>query len=194
VARGQGASAQKASAGWALFLEVLTSFRRMRRADRGTGQSPLLGENTLIGGVERLARPVHEIKNASWFLRRRSLPPGLAPDQRPPSGCPELHGFLSLRLCPGAMAQDFLSWKVYGDRRARVKKKWCSRHPCTFLPGRNLLLFIQTRHPADIWFQISPEIQENPREWFLYTTPPPDWQDWRAHPSWTYLRRYKRGL
>ncbi|HEX7371371.1 MAG TPA: hypothetical protein VF372_01035 [Thermodesulfobacteriota bacterium] len=50
MARGQGPSAQKASAGLALFLEALTSFRRMRRADRATGRSPLQGENTFIGG------------------------------------------------------------------------------------------------------------------------------------------------
>jgi hypothetical protein len=35
---------------------------------------------------ERLARPVHEMEAASWFLPRRSLPPGLAPDRKPPFG------------------------------------------------------------------------------------------------------------
>ncbi|HEX7372486.1 MAG TPA: hypothetical protein VF372_06670 [Thermodesulfobacteriota bacterium] len=50
MARGQGACAQKASAGLALFLEVLTGFRRMRRADLATGRSPIQGENTFIGG------------------------------------------------------------------------------------------------------------------------------------------------
>jgi hypothetical protein len=49
VARGQGASAQKASAGLALFLEALTGFRKMRRADRAAGRSPLREENTFIG-------------------------------------------------------------------------------------------------------------------------------------------------
>jgi hypothetical protein len=49
VTRGQGASAQKASAGLALFLEALTGFRRMRRADRATGRSPLPEENPFIG-------------------------------------------------------------------------------------------------------------------------------------------------
>jgi len=39
VARGQGASAQKASAGLALFLDALTGFRRMRRADRALPNS-----------------------------------------------------------------------------------------------------------------------------------------------------------
>ncbi|HEX7372261.1 MAG TPA: hypothetical protein VF372_05530 [Thermodesulfobacteriota bacterium] len=50
MARGQGASAEKASAGLALFLEALSGFRRTRRADRATGRSPLplQGENTFI--------------------------------------------------------------------------------------------------------------------------------------------------
>jgi hypothetical protein len=30
------------------------------------------------------ARPFHGIEDASWFLPRRSLPPGLAPGGRPP--------------------------------------------------------------------------------------------------------------
>jgi hypothetical protein len=50
VARGQGASAQKASAGLALFLEASTDFRKMRRADRATRRTPLQGENPFIGG------------------------------------------------------------------------------------------------------------------------------------------------
>ena len=37
-------------------------------------------------GKERLARPAHKIQAASWFLHRRSLPPGLAPGGRPPFG------------------------------------------------------------------------------------------------------------
>jgi hypothetical protein len=50
VARGQGASGQKASAGWAPILRAPTGFRRIRRADRATGRSPLPGENPFIGG------------------------------------------------------------------------------------------------------------------------------------------------
>jgi hypothetical protein len=41
-----------------------------------------------------IARPGHEIKNASWFLRRRSLPPGLAPGRRPPLG----EAYISIRF------------------------------------------------------------------------------------------------
>jgi len=82
VARGQGPSGQKASAGLALSLEASTDFRKMRRADRATARSPLQGEYTFIGGLERLARQVHEMEAASWFLPGRSLPPGLAPARR----------------------------------------------------------------------------------------------------------------
>jgi hypothetical protein len=49
VARGQGASGQKASVGLVLSLEASTGFRRMRRADRATGRSPLPRENPSIG-------------------------------------------------------------------------------------------------------------------------------------------------
>ena len=34
-------------------------------------------------GFGWLARPVQDAEGASWFLRRRSLPPGLAPGRRP---------------------------------------------------------------------------------------------------------------
>jgi hypothetical protein len=70
---------QKASAGLALFREASIGFRRMRRADWATGRPPLPGEIPRIGGFEQLARPVYEMKAASWFLHRRSLPPALAP-------------------------------------------------------------------------------------------------------------------
>ena len=33
---------------------------------------------------KRLARLIHEMEAASWFLHRRSLPLGLAPDRKPP--------------------------------------------------------------------------------------------------------------
>jgi len=71
VARGQGASGQKASAGWALILEAPTGFRRMGRADhRATGRSRLPGENAFIEGSE------------SW--------PDWTMKQEPPHGfCPE---------------------------------------------------------------------------------------------------------
>jgi len=39
MARRQGASGQKASAGLALFLEASTGFRRIRRADRALSNS-----------------------------------------------------------------------------------------------------------------------------------------------------------
>ena len=42
---------------------------------------------------KRLARLVHEMEAASWFLHRRSLPPGLAPDRRP-----SLSGPISIRF------------------------------------------------------------------------------------------------
>jgi hypothetical protein len=36
---------------------------------------------TISLGKEGFARPVHEMEAASWFLPRRSLPPGLAPNR-----------------------------------------------------------------------------------------------------------------
>jgi hypothetical protein len=52
VARGQGASGQKASAGLALLREARTGFRRRRRAEGATGRSPPLEENTFLGGLD----------------------------------------------------------------------------------------------------------------------------------------------
>jgi len=49
VARGRGASGQKASAGLALFWEASAGFRRMRRADRAIGRSALRLENAFRG-------------------------------------------------------------------------------------------------------------------------------------------------
>ena len=49
VARGRGASGQKASAGLALFWEASAGFRRMRRVDPATDRSPLRQENTFKG-------------------------------------------------------------------------------------------------------------------------------------------------
>ena len=50
VARAQGPGAQKASAGLALILEARTGIRRMGRADRATGRSPLQGNEAFMGG------------------------------------------------------------------------------------------------------------------------------------------------
>jgi hypothetical protein len=50
VARGQGASGQKASAGLALSWEVSTGFRRMGRADRA-----LLNSEFMMWNSESLA-------------------------------------------------------------------------------------------------------------------------------------------
>jgi hypothetical protein len=69
VARGQGASGQKASAGWAPILRAPTGFRRIRRADRATGRSPLPGENPFIRGSN--AWPARS--------RMRKLPHGFCP-------------------------------------------------------------------------------------------------------------------
>jgi hypothetical protein len=40
-----------------------------------------------------MARLVHEIEVASWFLTRRSLPPGLASDRKTPLGVANLIRF-----------------------------------------------------------------------------------------------------
>ena len=45
---------------------------------------PPAWKEDLHRGFGRLARPVHEMEAASWFLRPRSLPPGLAPNRRLP--------------------------------------------------------------------------------------------------------------
>jgi len=75
---------QKASAGLAFFWDVPFDFRRMRRAVRATGRSPLPRENTFNRRFGRLARLVYEIEAASCFLPKRSLPPGLATSRSPP--------------------------------------------------------------------------------------------------------------
>ena len=67
MARGQGASGQKASAGSALFREASTGFRRMRRADRGKAGLPYNGI-TLSLGKEGLARG--ELAEWRWSLYR----------------------------------------------------------------------------------------------------------------------------
>jgi len=68
------------------FLAVIGRVPQNGAGNRATGRSPLPGENPFHGGFGRLARPVHEMEAASWFLPRRSLPPGLAPNRRPPFG------------------------------------------------------------------------------------------------------------
>jgi len=86
---------QKASAGLALSWEVSTGFRRMGRSDRALLNSECGTRNSLPLFPFRIpqsafrilvARPAHEMEAASWFLHRRSLPPGLASDRRPPFG------------------------------------------------------------------------------------------------------------
>ena len=95
VARGQRPFGEKASAGLALFLEALIDFRKVRRADPGTGsQSSLIDRlpyprrEALHRRFKRLARLVHEMEapsrgrvSSTWFLPKRSLPPSLASDR-----------------------------------------------------------------------------------------------------------------
>jgi len=74
MARGQGPSGQKASAGLALSLEASTGFRRMRRADRATGRSPLQGEDPFFGGSN--GWPAWAMK---WKLPHGFCPEGPCP-------------------------------------------------------------------------------------------------------------------
>jgi hypothetical protein len=70
VARGQGASGQKASAHWiSEFGFRILSFSFSIRI-------PQSAFRILV------ARLVHEMEAASWFLRRWSLPPGLASEKK----------------------------------------------------------------------------------------------------------------
>jgi hypothetical protein len=56
---------KKHRTGLALFPETLTGFRRVRRAERATGRSPLPDKKPFSWGFEGLARPVHEMEAAS---------------------------------------------------------------------------------------------------------------------------------
>jgi len=49
-------------------------FRRMRRAYRAPSRAPLQPNSSFVG-IERLARPVLEVKSALWFLRAMPLLP-----------------------------------------------------------------------------------------------------------------------
>ena len=70
-------------------MRVFSPWKGTQPAARSARRIALTWKEDLHRGFERLARPVHEMEAASWFLRRRSLPPGLAPDRRtPPSGPP----------------------------------------------------------------------------------------------------------
>jgi len=99
VARGQGPSGQKASAGRVLFQEAWIGLRRLGRADRATGRSPLPAENTFHQGFGWLARLIHEMEAASWFLPRRSLPPGLATSRNPPLGGAHFNPLWAVPCC-----------------------------------------------------------------------------------------------
>ena len=57
-----------------------------RRFGKSSSTSTPCGREPFHRRFKRLARQVHEMEAASWFLGRSSLPPGLAPDRRPPFG------------------------------------------------------------------------------------------------------------
>jgi hypothetical protein len=77
VARMRGRCVEKASAGKEFHTEILSCFRRKRRArGRSTG-SPLRGIIPRMW-FWRCARPVQEVKDASWFFRATPSHPGRA--------------------------------------------------------------------------------------------------------------------
>jgi hypothetical protein len=87
VARKQGLCAEKASAGRELPSEIRSGFRKMGRAYRalpnsefGMWNSSLLFPFRIPHSAIRIlvARPVQEMKGASWFFRAMPLLPGRA--------------------------------------------------------------------------------------------------------------------